>query len=263
VYQGNYNSDITGNHGNYFTRDGTCDYADRFRDSYCGWDAYFSSIDDQTHHLEGPPCKTTAGLGVCVPSATCSNIGLSPVSNMCLGLADDIKCCAGSNVEHVFRFGNYNCDAYDFADSMSIAGNNNRNYDVVKIKREHLTNATYYDYAPNEKDNTMTLTTACAYDSMAKAAREDGVTLLITSGFRTYERQVYFWNCYQTGNCNNGNIAAQPGTSNHGNGKALDLNAASTSSPQYVWLTQHAAEFGFERTVSSEPWHWELVPNSA
>src|SRR5690606_23830586 len=73
--------------------------------------------------------------------------------------------------------------------------------------------------------------------------------------FRTYEEQEYFYGCYVNCNCNNCNLAAVPGYSNHNSGHALDLN---TSAPGvYDWLAANGAYYGFERTVPSEPWHWE------
>jgi hypothetical protein len=40
----------------------------------------------------------------------------------------------------------------------------------------------------------------------------------------------------------------------------VDVNVGSTSSATYRWMAAHAAEFGFKRTVPSEPWHWEFRP---
>ncbi|CAF1036326.1 unnamed protein product [Adineta steineri] len=104
---------------------------------------------------------------------------------------------------------------------------------------------------------------------MAAAAKQAGVAIKIASGFRTVARQEYFWNCYQTKSCNNGNLAARPGTSNHGKGIALDLNTDCGSqsgakpncggSKVYQWLYKNGAKYGFKRTVQSEPWHWEYV----
>ena len=68
-------------------------------------------------------------------------------------------------------------------------------------------------------------------------------------------------NCYITKKCNNGNLAAKPGTSNHGVGLALDLN--SSGSGVYSWLKNNAHAHGFIRTVSSETWHWEYRPGSS
>jgi len=136
-----------------------------------------------------------------------------------------------------------------------ITGNNNRKFPCVKIKSSDLVNPSYARYAPDKKDNTMVVKTACAFERMKDAATAANVHLKIASGFRTLARQQYFWNCYQTKKCNNGNIAARPGKSNHGLGIALDLN---TKSPGvYEWLKKEASSFGFVRTVKSEPWHWE------
>ncbi len=89
---------------------------------------------------------------------------------------------------------------------------------------------------------------------MAAAAQKAGIKLTINSGFRTYERQLYFWNCYQKKNCNNGNLAAKPGNSNHGRGQALDINTGPMSSKTYKWMAANAKTYGFRRTVPSEPW---------
>ena len=70
--------------------------------------------------------------------------------------------------------------------------------------------------------------TANAYMVMAQAAAADGVQLRIVSGFRTFAEQQYLYNCYINCNCNNCNLAAKPGYSNHQSGHALDLN---TSAP--------------------------------
>ena len=71
---------------------------------------------------------------------------------------------------------------------------------------------------------------------------------------------VYAGNCYITKQCNNGNLAAKPGTSNHGVGLAVDLN--SSGAGVYNWLRNNAHAYGFIRTVSSETWHWEHRPGS-
>lgn len=99
------------------------------------------------------------------------------------------------------------------------------------------------------------LNTANAYIKMAQAAQADGVQLRIVSGFRTMKEQQYLYHCYKTCSCNNCNLAAVPGTSNHQSGHALDLNTS--SSGVYSWLSKHAGKFGFKRTVPSENWHWE------
>ena len=88
------------------------------------------------------------------------------------------------------------------------------------------------------------------YLKMKKAADAAGVPLSINSGFRTMGEQQRLYNCYRTGSCNNGNLAARPGYSNHQSGLALDLKTSS-------WLANNAGRFGFVRTVPSEAWHYE------
>ena len=90
---------------------------------------------------------------------------------------------------------------------------------------------------------------------MQQAADADGVDVRIVSGFRTMSQQEYLYGCYIDCNCNNCNLAAPPGYSNHQSGHALDLNTSDAG--VLSWLNAHGAAFGFERTVSSEPWHWE------
>ena len=95
--------------------------------------------------------------------------------------------------------------------------------------------------------------TAHAFLKMQQAADAAGVTLSINSGFRTQAEQQYLYRCYQTRSCNNGNLAARPGYSNHQNGRALDL-----ATGNWTWVANNAARFGFKRTVPSERWHYEF-----
>lgn len=97
--------------------------------------------------------------------------------------------------------------------------------------------------------------TGHAFLKMQKAADAAGVKLAINSGFRTMSEQQYLYKCYQTGNCNNGNLAAKPGYSNHQSGIALDLTTSS-------WLAKNGTKYGFVRTVPSEAWHWEYKGGS-
>ncbi len=97
--------------------------------------------------------------------------------------------------------------------------------------------------------------TANAFSVMQQAARNDGVNLRIVSGFRTQDEQRRLYACYTNCNCNNCNLAARPGYSNHQSGHALDLNTSDGSVLR--WLNNNGGRFGFRRTVPSESWHWE------
>jgi len=148
------------------------------------------------------------------------------------------------------------CGPYASAPVSNIVGNGNQAFGVVRIIPAHLSNPSIYNSSPYDEDNTMLKSTACAFNDMHNAAKSAGYTLTINSGFRTYKRQEYFWHCYQTKSCNNGNIAAYPGTSNHGIGLALDINMGGG----YGWMAANAHKFGFVRTVPQETWHWEHRP---
>ena len=69
-----------------------------------------------------------------------------------------------------------------------------------------------------------------AFAAMYRAARGDGVTLQLASGFRTMDQQRYLYDCYinRDGDicppgCSSCNVAAPPGSSNHQNGTAIDI----------------------------------------
>ena len=87
-------------------------------------------------------------------------------------------------------------------------------------------------------------------------ARTAGYTITPSIGdgaFRSYERQQYFYSCYTYQNCNNGNLAANPGTSNHGWGIASDLSYGSQGA--ITWAHTYASNYGLGFSVSSENWH--------
>lgn len=96
--------------------------------------------------------------------------------------------------------------------------------------------------------------TARAFEKLRGAAANDGIELVIWSGFRTYERQAELYKRWRAGE---GNLAAKPGYSNHQSGRALDLMV--DDEQVYNWLVKNARRYGFMRTVKGEPWHWEYV----
>lgn len=75
------------------------------------------------------------------------------------------------------------------------------------------------------------------------------------SSYRTYSEQQYFWDLFQRGE---GNLAAVPGTSNHGWGIAIDL-----AEPwMRDWIDAHGAPYGFAKTEApSEWWHVNFTGN--
>lgn len=99
---------------------------------------------------------------------------------------------------------------------------------------------------------------ADAFHRMIAAAREEGVFLWASSGYRDVTEQRRLYQRYQRGK---GPRAARPGRSNHHLGIAVDIPVGgSEKTVNYDWLAANACRFGFRRTVPREPWHWEYRP---
>lgn len=94
-----------------------------------------------------------------------------------------------------------------------------------------------------------------AFLKLQAAADKAGANISISSGWRSMAEQQYFWNCYQTKKCNNGNVAARPGYGPHQRAEAVDITPSSNA-----WLQKNASKFGFiPGTVKGEPWHFKFT----
>jgi hypothetical protein len=100
---------------------------------------------------------------------------------------------------------------------------------------------------------------AAAWDRMVDAAAADGLELRITDSYRSFENQVDL--VRRKGLYSQGGLAAQPGTSNHGWGLAVDADV--TDPAMLTWIRQHGHEFGWVEAAPREPWHWEYRPEQA
>lgn len=108
-----------------------------------------------------------------------------------------------------------------------------------------------------------------AVDSLValnSAFREEfGNDIGINDAYRDYAGQVEAREDWcSRGKCGN---AAEPGTSNHGWALAADFGTgvASFGTPQYRWMKEHAAEYGWQHPewaepdgAHPEPWHWDF-----
>jgi LAS superfamily LD-carboxypeptidase LdcB len=94
---------------------------------------------------------------------------------------------------------------------------------------------------------------AQAYDRMRAAARAEGVTLVVTSGFRTDAEQAVLF-----AQRPDPKWVAPPGKSLHRLGTELDLGPAAA----HGWLGRNAKRFGFIQRYSWEPWHFGFVRNA-
>jgi D-alanyl-D-alanine carboxypeptidase len=118
---------------------------------------------------------------------------------------------------------------------------------------------------------------ACCWRRMADAAGEDGVRLLIVSGFRDTGYQAgLIRRKLEAGEAIADvlKVVAAPGFSQHHTGRAVDIATPGSrplteefeTSEAFAWLEARAKEFGFSMTYPRgnrdgfiyEPWHWAL-----
>lgn len=95
-------------------------------------------------------------------------------------------------------------------------------------------------------------TAAAAWNAMNAEARAAGVELRPTgskSSYRTYAQQVELYDLYRSGR---GNLAAVPGTSNHGWGLAVDLATTQMRST----LDRIGRKYGWAKEWSDAPSEW-------
>ena len=124
----------------------------------------------------------------------------------------------------------------------------------------------------------LTPAAALRWQEMVVAAGEDGLPLLIVSGFRSFDYQAGLIQKKLDAGQSIAEILtvnAAPGYSEHHSGNAIDI-AVPGSPPltenfetqaAFVWLTESAARFGFRMSYPRdnpagfiyEPWHWALT----
>jgi hypothetical protein len=94
---------------------------------------------------------------------------------------------------------------------------------------------------------------ALAFDRMAAAAADDGVNLIVVSGFRSNAEQAQLFAAHP-----DPKWVAPPGRSLHRLGTELDLGPAAA----YGWLARNAGRFHFLQRYAWEPWHFGFTLNA-
>lgn len=135
------------------------------------------------------------------------------------------------------------------------------------------------------KDDEMKLRkpAAEALKSMYNSAKASGLTLMVSSGYRSYSYQVDLYNYYvtQQGQATADTQSARPGYSEHQTGLAVDIEPASRKcevetcfgdTPEGQWVAANAYKYGFviryqkdKQAVTGyiyEPWHLRYVGKS-
>ena len=113
-----------------------------------------------------------------------------------------------------------------------------------------------------------------SFEKMKSDAKQEGVSLFIVSGFRSYSRQKNLYNAYvmRDGKKSADTYSARPWYSEHQTSLAFDLNSvtnAFANTKEGKWLNEHAYQYGFilrypkgkEKITGYmyEPWHFRYV----
>jgi hypothetical protein len=98
---------------------------------------------------------------------------------------------------------------------------------------------------------------AHSFEAMRAQAAREGIELPVIDGYRPIHDQERL--AEELGLYRDGGLAAVPGTSQHGWGRAVDLDLDDRA---LAWMRANAGRFGFAETVPREPWHWEYHPQA-
>lgn len=152
--------------------------------------------------------------------------------------------------------------------------------DVIVNKKHCIQPVTY---APTDlvtvRGATLSAKAIDSFSALMAAADAAGQPLSVTSSYRSYQDQVATYNYWVgvSGASGADSYSARPGYSEHQTGFAFDVADADKQfvlsdfikTPQYQWLQDHAAEFGFiqryyagEESVTgygAEEWHYRYV----
>ena len=113
---------------------------------------------------------------------------------------------------------------------------------------------------------------------MSKAAKAEGITLLVSSAYRSYEYQkgVFALNVAEMGEKEALRVSAPPGASQHQLGTAIDFGSitdAFATTTAGIWLSANAGRFGFSLSFPKgmepvtgytwESWHYRFIGKEA
>ncbi len=131
------------------------------------------------------------------------------------------------------------------------------------------------EYVKADGDVEIERNVAKAFYDMAEAASKDGMELMVSSGYRSYEDQEEITNTYLElyGQNYVDNYVAKPGFSEHQTAMSLDIASKSVdtfvNSDEYVWMMDNAYKYGFilryprsKEDITGykcEAWHYRYV----
>lgn len=133
-------------------------------------------------------------------------------------------------------------------------------------------------YLCNRNDLSLRRGAETALEEMAAAARNEGVTLVASSTYRSYDYQValYARNVAQLGEAAAARESAPPGASQHQFGTVVDFGSITdefAGTPAGRWLTENAYRFGWSLSFPDgyenvtgyrwECWHYRYLGRQA
>lgn len=139
--------------------------------------------------------------------------------------------------------------------------------DIIPLKANN-------DYKLNRNDLSLRVPVEAALRKMSAAAKNDGVSILVSSTYRSYEYQkkLYERNVREMGKEAADRESAQPGTSQHQTGAAIDFGSITDDfalTAAGKWLDKRAGDFGFSLSFPDEYesvtgyrwecWHYRYV----
>ncbi len=127
-------------------------------------------------------------------------------------------------------------------------------------------------------EHKLTQAAARSWKAMKAGAADDEVSLILISGFRSFDRQFEIVN-RRVGNDESLDdlfcLLAPPGCSQHHTGRALDIGTLGCEpasiefahTKAFDWLCHNASQYGFSLSYpednaegySYEPWHWFMA----
>ncbi len=147
-------------------------------------------------------------------------------------------------------------------------------------KAEDLEPIKYYAADRNKYTRFMRAEAAEAFHRLVETAAEEGIDIVMTTAYRSYEFQQILWDNYvaQKGEEEANKTSARPGESEHQTGLAVDLSTSEIdyrNSSDFAdtaagrWVAENAHKFGFILRFpegktditgySYEPWHIRYV----
>lgn len=158
-------------------------------------------------------------------------------------------------------------DFFILVDKINLLSNDFVPYKLIELNSNS-------QYLVNKKGLLLTPIAEKALANMAKGARANGVTLLVSSAYRSYEYQNNLFNRYakQYGEKEADRFSARPNASQHRLGTVVDFGSIDDSYAETKagkWLYSHAGDYGWSLSYPKgyenitgykwECWHYRYL----